>query len=370
MTSAELARHFSRTKQGLSSRFELGLSFALGVGLALLLVLAMGSDPTRLQWLLDAWFVVATVLTIVFVFSASTQLYWRNDTPFLVTFPLQSIQWYLAHFRFSLRRLFPFALIVAPPLVVLYPFSMQLTLWLVLPLLASIIVSVPLAYLGGVLAWKEANANVLQASGVPPAPRAFLVGILPAIWLATTIGSIVLTYGEPVSVIYWGSFCVASLAVSFLALGLHKHMHPVTASVLQFDRQILAHIEAHPPTATESLALKLTAPNTRSLARKDFQLLRRKVPIWYLIGVCGSVGASLAYWRSSTLWTCFLAGALFFSAFQLYRESRRPPTEYPFVQSLPFAPPSIPRGKRTVFFYAVILWGILPSATAVLTNFL
>jgi hypothetical protein len=185
--------------------------------------------------------------------------------------------------------------------------------------------------------------------GLPGAASAGLVllGLASTSWLRGTSDQTLIGPGETVmAAVVAGSVVAALIARRAAVTALPAALREVAA----LDRQQLAHLELHPPTAIERAWMRLVPVAGRAIFAKDARLMRRRYPLAYVIGAVGL----LAQWILAAVapegmlaWTAAIAAGLGVYAVVLSRRLAAPPIEHPIVlAALPVSKSDIAAAKR------------------------
>lgn len=148
-------------------------------------------------------------------------------------------------------------------------------------------------------------------------------------------------------------------------------MGDILRDVSALDRQRLATLEIHPPTAIERGVMKLIGAAALPYS-KDARLMRRRYPMAYALGaiiflVLAIIGFSQP--ADPVPWLVVpLAGALLYAAL-LHRRLSAPPIELPRLSAtLPITPAASRLAKRAWTLGWLTIFVLVPAAFAILRN--
>jgi hypothetical protein len=272
-------------------------------------------------------------------------IYWRADAALLAQLPIAGTELFAAALRRCVRAAIATTLacaIGALPIVTL-------------PLLALI------GALGIAAACLLPAVATFAAMIVAVAPReqrgnaSAILGALPGFASAVVVVAVILarTYD---SVEILGVLAAVSLAALAAARGSAPAlMATILRDVSALDRQRLAKLEIHPPTAIERLVAR--AIGSAALAySKDARLMRRRYPMAFALGSFAFVAlviVGLARPDDPEPWLiAFVGGGVLYGA-ALAERLRRPPIELPRLSA---TLPITPRVRRVAKLAWTIAW--------------
>jgi hypothetical protein len=149
-------------------------------------------------------------------------------------------------------------------------------------------------------------------------------------------------------------------------------MGDILRDVSALDRQRLATLEIHPPTAIERGVMKLLGAAAALAYSKDARLMRRRYPMAYALGaiiflVLAIIGLSQP--ADPVPWLVVpLAGALLYAAL-LHARLSDPPIELPRLSAtLPITSAATRRAKRTWTLGWLTVFVLVPAAFAVVRS--
>jgi len=216
----------------------------------------------------------------------------------------------------------------------------------------------------------DSGATPRTASTQPPAPSTAALGALPGFASTLVIVAVLLISGWLVGgatavspAIIFGALAGASiLAIVATRASAPRVMGQILRDVSALDRQRLANIEVHPPTAVERAIARLIGDAALPYS-KDARLMRRRYPMAFALGalvflVLAIIG--LAQPDDPTPWlTAVLVGAAIYGlavAGRLFR----PPIELARLSlTLPISPASVRRAKLA---WVIGWWAIFVAA--------
>jgi len=173
----------------------------------------------------------------------------------------------------------------------------------------------------------------------------------------------------PAPVVLGGAAAACAIAVVLAWRAAPRVMPAALREVAALDRQQLAHLDIHPPTALERMVIRLLPAGARPIFAKDARMVRRRHPLAYVIGISGLIAQwVLAATASDGMlaWSASIAAAMVLYAALLARRLREPPIEQPRVlAALPLAAPDITRAKRSWLVLWLTLYIVLGVAPVV-----
>jgi hypothetical protein len=340
------------------------------------------------------WLAAAIAATAPAMLGAPFRLYWRHDSSLWARLPLPGDALFHVAIMRSIRSALRAAIIVGPAAAMIDPtWSSPELVLRHLALLAALVAGAALlvpavALAGGALVASDKTASLLAQLGggeVQPPPTGWL-GALPG---ATSAGLVLLGLASTSwlrgtadeTLIGPGEIVMAAAVVGAVLAALVARRAAVTVlpaalrEVAALDRQQLAHLELHPPTAIERAWMRLLPPAARVVFGKDARLMRRRYPLAYVIGAVGL----LAQWILAAVvpdgmlaWTAAIAAGLAVYAVVLARRLAEPPIEHAITLSaLPITGREIALAKRgwwalwlAVYLGAGLVAVLIRAATA------
>jgi hypothetical protein len=392
MTTRQLL-HWTRLHERRSRRWFASpvlLAIAAGVLLAAFVAWRAHASPDSAS---TAWLACAVLASAFAFMRVPFHLYWRGDAALLAQLPIGGGPLFDAALYRCLRAAAAtvLALLIAAIPLVLLPAdavreaTRQIT---ATPIAGEVPALTPLAFalhhavvagiLGlaagllvpGVVIWA---ASLLVLAPVDRASAGTILGAIPGaagamIIVAAIVGAGWL-FGDPVD----GRSAILLFGVTAASLGAvvaARHAAPrVMATILRdvsaLDRQRLAHLEIHPPTALErALAAMLGAAALPY--RKDARLMRRRYPMAFALGaLVFLVLAIMGLARPSLPWlVAVVAGALLYAG-ALAGRLARPPIELPRLSAtLPITTAARRRAKLAWIVSWSLVFVLVPLAFA------
>jgi hypothetical protein len=275
-------------------------------------------------------------------------IYWRADAALLAQLPIAGTELFAAAMRRCVRAAIATTLACAIG-----------ALPIVTPQLLALI-----GALGIAAAALLPAVATFAAMIVAVAPRdqrgnaSAILGALPGFASAAVVVAVILarTYG---SVEILGALAAVSIAALAAArASAPALMAAILRDVSALDRQRLAKLEIHPPTALERLVAR--AIGSAALAySKDARLMRRRYPMAFAIGSFAFVAlviVGLARPDDPEPWLIAFAGGGALYGAALAERLRRPPIELPRLSAtLPIAP----RARRVAKLAWTIAWAVV-----------
>jgi hypothetical protein len=337
-----------------------------GLGLALgLAAMLRGADPGRFTSASRAWLAAALLAQTAIMLGAPFRLFWRHDAALQARLPLPGgARFDVAVIR-SARAAVRAAVICAPALIV---FAVEDAGWAArhagvlgaLVLAAAVLVPATALAAGGLVASDKAQALGKAFGGEVQLSGTGWLGALPGLAMSAVVIAAILCApwldrGAPTAigpgwVVVGGLGAVAVIALAAARGAAPAIMPHALREVVALDRQQLAHLEIHPPTALERVVARWLAPAASRVHGKDARLVRRRFPLAYVIGAIGTLTLwILAASRPAELivWATAIAGALALYGVVLARRLPTPPIEQPVtLAALPITPGQARAGKR------------------------
>jgi hypothetical protein len=336
------------------------IAAVLGAALAALVAWRLEIDPGGAG---RAWIAIVIVVFSAVMIGAPARLYWRHDSTLLSRLPVPGGALFDVALVRSLRVTAHALVVCAPALVAFARVSgeaaARLGGWLG-ALAAAAALLVPVAALGGGATVASGVTATLDKAGVPLSRGTELLGAIPAVAIAAVvviaIACVPWLEGADATALGPGWLVVAgvatvSVAAAALARGAAAAALPgIVRQVLALDRQQLAHLEIHPPTAIERAAARLLGPRARLVHGKDARLVRRRYPLAFVAGAVGTLTLwilAAARPGSVVAWAIAVVGAMALYAASLARRLTEPPIERPVtLTALPVTAADARAAKR------------------------
>jgi hypothetical protein len=355
-----------------------------GAALAAWIGWRAGVDPREAS---RAWIAAVIVVFCAVMIGAPARLYWRHDSVLLSRLPIPGdAQLAVALVRSA--RVTAHALVVCAPALAFFArlstdAALRMAAWLGAIACASALLLPAAALAGGVLvAAPRAVATAMRKLGAPaPVRRTEMLGAIPGFAMSAVVITAIVCVpwldgrGETAFGPGWvvvGAVAGASIAAAVAALRASARVLPCALrEVVALDRQQLAHLEIHPPTALERAAERLLGPRARLVHDKDARLVRRRYPLAFVAGALGTLTSwILAAARPDALvpWATAVAAAMALYAAALARRLGRPPIERAVtLASLPIAPADARAAKRAWYATWLAVY-VGPGAIAVVAR--
>ena len=314
---------------------------------------------------LATWHQVTIALSGVLMIRVALALFWRADTATLSRLPIDGVVLFDVALIRAVRTS---AIFVATGLLALLPIAITSTipalravaLTLALGVIAATLLPAAATAAAAMVATGQAVALVDALGGEFRPPATTILGTLPGV--ATTLvmalgiamgawlpagGATVLGPNAPWMLGGAGAVGILALiAMRSRAHGLAVALREVAA----LDRQRLAHIEIHPPTAIERITIAVAGAASATSLSKDARLMRRRYPLAWVIGLAlWVVAIVLAATVPSAAdgWALGLAIAGGVYAVTLAHRLAMAPIELPrLTAALPQLATAVVRGKR------------------------
>jgi hypothetical protein len=416
MTSRELLRWTRLYERRSRQWFASPLLLALGAGV-LLAVFVAWRARTSVDAASTGWLACAVVAAALAFMRVPFHLYWRSDAALLAQLPIGGGALFDAALVRCVRAAaatvlalvvaaIPLALlpaeavheatrqITATPIAGDVPALTPLMFALhhaavagVLGLAAGLLVPGVVIWAASLLVVGDGGRAAAVAVGIAtvrpdklltPADRASagaILGAIPgaagALIIVTTILSTGWLFDEPIdgrSAALMFGVSAASLAAAFAARrAAPRVMATILRDVSALDRQRLAHLEIHPPTALErALAAMLGAAGLPY--RKDARLMRRRYPMAFALGALIFITlAIMGLAHPSLPWlVAVVAGAVLYAG-ALTGRLARPPIELPRLSAtLPITGAARRRAKLAWIVSWSLVFVLAPLAFALL----
>lgn len=391
MTSRELLR-WSRLHERRAGGIP-GIFYALVGGGAIAALVATQRDPSSAS---HTWLAASIVAAAIGFMRVPFHLYWRSDAALLAQLPIDGGPLFdVALFRclraaaLTLVAMLAGALpLVLLPATAIADATRQITST---PIAGTVPHLSPLGFylhhaaVAGVLALATGllvpGVVVYAASlvaGTTPSERASAGAILGAIPGAT--GALIIVTAivgspwllgdaldEPSGMFLFG-VSAASIAAAIAArTSAPRVMATILRDVSALDRQRLASLEIHPPTAIERAVASLLGEAALPY-RKDARLMRRRYPMAFALGaVAFIVLVILGLSRAQLPWIVAVAGAAVLYAGALAGRLARPPIELPRLSStLPIHAAALRRARLAWIVSWSLVYVLVPLAFAAL----
>ncbi len=389
MNSRELIRwsslHESRSGRGILGS-SLVIALLAGGALAGWIAWRAGASPVSAS---RSWLAGTLVAFALAFMRVPFHLYWRADAALLAQLPIDGGPLFDAALWRCIRAAAATTLAVAIGAAPLAQFSTEL---LIRHLAVAGALGVTAAlFMPAVATWAATLVAISQtdriaalrvATGIdsetskrttatqPPAPSTAALGALPGFASTLVIVAVLLISGWLVGgapavspAIVLGALAAASLlAIVATRASAPRVMGQILRDVSALDRQRLANIEVHPPTAIERAIARLIGDAALPYS-KDARLMRRRYPMAFALGalvflVLAIIG--LAQPDDPTPWlTAVLVGAAIYGlavAGRLFR----PPIELARMSlTLPISSASVRRAKLA---WVIGWWAIFVAA--------
>jgi len=198
---------------------------------------------------------------------------------------------------------------------------------------------------GAMAASDRADAIVRSVGGEFQPPRGAYLGVLPGIAGALVV--LALIADQPwllASPDRWlPGFAIAGIAVSIAAIALADWraaavMPGAVRELSALNRRRLAHVDVTRLTAAERLVASLSPASLRPVLGKDFRLLRRRYPAYFLAQGAAAIGALVAATTAQGVgeWIAAVLVALHAYSVLMVWRSMQPPIEEPTIyRSIP-----------------------------------
>jgi hypothetical protein len=342
---------------------------ALGGAVAVTALIAWVGHGSGLAAASRLWLAAAIAATAPAMLGAPFRLYWRHDSALWARLPLPGAALFHVALVRSIRSALRAAIVVGPAALVIDPggidgalIGRHLALLAALTAGAGLLVPAVAVAGGAIVASDKAASLVAQLGGgevhAPPtgwlgalpgatAAGLVLLGLASTSWLRGEAAETLLGPGELVMAAAVAASVLAALVARSAAAGV---LPAALREVAALDRQQLAHLELHPPTAIERAWMRLLPAGARVVFAKDARLVRRRYPLAYVIGAIGL----LAQWILAAAapdgmlaWTAAIAAGLSVYAVVLARRLGEPPIEHAITLSaLPITRRDIAFAKR------------------------
>ncbi len=377
MTSGQLIRWQARHAKRAGAPWTSGgaIAVAAGIGLSQWVAHAGGTIETASH----AWLAGTLLVFVVAFLRVPFHIYWRADAVMLAQLPIGGLALFDAA-AWRCARAAGWGLLAA--LVGAYPFAGEGELFLRHAAVAGAFAAAAAGLVPAIATWGATLVARSASGGTPsaslrlagalatasptgaaraatsdqaPAPSA-LLGALPGFGATVVIVLALLetkwlTGGVPAASpgLVLGGLGAGSVVAWLGARALAPaHMGTILRDVSALDRQQLAMLEIHPPTALErGIASRLGAAALPY--RKDARLVRRRYPMAFALGalafvVLVAVGAARP--ADPAPWLIAVLGGTALYAVVLAVRLRHPPLELPRLSAtLPIAPSAIARAK-------------------------
>jgi len=315
----------------------------------------------------NGWLAAALVAYFVAFMRVPFHLYWRTDAALLAQLPIEGGPLFDAALVRCVRAAATTTLAVVLGVLPLAQHSLDLALRHAA--FAGALGMAAAGLLPAVATWaamlvaigqrddrvqKARAAAGISASSGPPSTAA--LGALPGFAATVVVVLVLLGYGWltartatlPAPLVLAAIAVTSGVAIVAARRSARHTMGTILRDVSALDRQRLAHLEIHPPTALERALAKLAGDGALAYA-KDARLVRRRFPMAFALGalaflVLAIVGLARpddpAPWLASTLGGATIYGIAL--AGRLWS----PPIELPrLTATLPLAAAAIARAK-------------------------
>jgi hypothetical protein len=370
-----------------------GIFYALVGGGVIAAVVATQRDPSSAS---HTWLAAAIVAAAIGFMRVPFHLYWRSDAALLAQLPIDGGPLFdVALFRcLRAAALTLVAMLVgALPLVLLPATAIadatrQITST---PIAGTVPHFSPLGFylhhaaVAGVLALATGllvpGVVVYAASlvaGTTPSERASagaILGAIPgaagALIIVTAIVGSPWLLGDaldgPSGTFLFGVSAAGIAAAIAARTSAPRVMATILRDVSALDRQRLASLEIHPPTAIERAVASLLGEAALPY-RKDARLMRRRYPMAFALGaVAFIVLVILGLSRAQLPWIVAVVGAAVLYAGALAGRLARPPIELPRLSStLPIHAAALRRARLAWIVSWSLVYVLVPLAFAVL----
>lgn len=380
MTTRQLLR-WMRIHERRQRRFS-SLLLGMLAGVPLAAFVYWRSSPGAAS---TAWIVAATVAFAFAFLRVPFHLYWRSDAALLAQLPigggplfdaalLRCVRAALATFLACVIAAVPLLLfdaatvreatrqISATPIAGEVPALTPVMFFLHHVAVAGVLALAAGLLIPGVVVWaasllvgesvsdRTSAGTILGA--IPGAAGAFIfVGeILTSAWLT---GDLLDERS--------GTFLFGVSAASIAALVAARNAAPrvmdrILRDVSALDRQRLAHLDIHPPTALERAIAKLLGAAALPY-RKDARLMRRRYPMAFALGAVAFVTlAIMGLAHAARPWTIAVAAAAALYAATLADRLRAPPIELPRLSR---ALPITAAARRRAKLAWIVSWSLI-----------
>ena len=249
---------------------------------------------------LSTWHQVTIALSGLLMIRVALALFWRADTATLSRLPIDGVVLFDVALIRAVRSA---AIFVCTALLALAPIAISSTipalravaLTTALGIIAATLLPAAATAAAAMVATGQAVALVDALGGEFRPPATTILGTLPGV--ATTLvialgiamgawlpagGATLLGPNAPLLL----GGAVAISIVALIAMRSRSHGLAVALrEVAALDRQRLAHIEIHPPTAIERITIGIAGAASAISLRKDARLMRRRYPLAWVIGL-------------------------------------------------------------------------------------
>ena len=367
MTSRELIRWQLLSESRARSVLTSSLVLALVAGGAIAGWVAWRQEASAYAGS-NAWFAVTLVAFALAFMRVPFHIYWRHDASLLAQLPIEGGPLFDAALLRCVRAAASTTIAVAIGALPLAQLSTEIYLRHVA--LAGALGVAAAGLLPAVAIWSASLVAIGQrddriqraraAAGIsqaPGAPSTAALGAVPGfastiIFVGVILGYRWLTARDsdiPTPLVLAAIAALSILALVATRSSAPRMMGTILRDVSALDRQRLAHLEIHPPTAIERALAKLAGADGALVYAKDARLIRRRFPMAFALGalafsILGIVGLARPDDPMPWLTAIIVGGAVYGIALagRLYR----PPIELARLSStLPLSSAGITRAK-------------------------
>jgi hypothetical protein len=278
-------------------------------------------------------------------------IYWRADAALLAQLPIDGTELFAAALRRCVRA-------AAATMLALVIGALPLTSSLARELAIAGALGVAAACLLPAVATFAAMIVAAAPDGQRGNASAIL-GALPGFASAGVVVVVILACAYDQLAILGALAAASIVAIAAVRVSAPRMMATILRDVSALDRQRLAKLEIHPPTAIERLVGKLVGRDAALAYGKDARLVRRRYPMAFALGSFAFVAlviVGLARPDDPAPWLgALLGGGVLYGAV-LAERLRRPPIELPRLSAtLPISPGS----RRVAKLAWTLAWAVV-----------
>ncbi len=323
------------------------------------------------------WLAATLAATVVVVLGAPFRMFWRHDSAFLSTLPIEGTALLyvgvVRAVRAAAYATIPLAAgaIAFGPLVAWEMAARHLAL-LGVAFAGGAALGPAAAVLAGTTVASDRAVQLIEsvAGAEIGVPKTTWLGVLPGVAAATIAGLLLAgarwiagddaTAIGPAPIALGASAAACALALVGSINLARKWMVAAVREVAALDKVRLAHIERVGPSPIERAWRDVVVPKAgRVVFTKDASLQRRRYPAPYFVTVIGVLVLWIvAATRPDTTVTWFGAviGALAAYAVVMARRTALPPVEHPrLMATLPVAPSAVAAAKHRALWLRVVM---------------